>query len=511
MSQFKAAIFDLDGVITSTAAQHKKAWACLFEAYNDYREQEGKNTFEAYDPDKDYPEYLDGKPRLDGLESFLASRQIELPRGTKDDTLEDETLQGLGNYKNAQYRKLIKEEGVNIYEKTLDTIKEWRQKGIKTGIISSSKNCKFILESVGLDHFFDVRLDGTDLKKDEELKGKPAPDMFLKASETLNVHPRHAIVVEDSIAGIHAGKRGEFKYVIGISHAGNEEQLKQEGADYVVEHLAELDKESQAFALPSFFEHAEEVKKNLMARPVALFLDFDGTLAPIVEEPDQAKPLEGIADILEDLQCKTLLTAAISGRGLKDLQSRLHSEHLYYAGSHGFEIAGPDGYEYEIREAQDVLPILDKVEQQLNAQFGQTEGVFIERKKYAIACHYRQAGPSAEQELKSACTELAENHKELKLSAGKKIFELKPRLDWDKGRALEHLIHLLDLDKTNVYPIYLGDDLTDEDAFGVISSYGLPIYVGESQRLTNADYQLKSPQEVKHFLLWLFDVLNQKS
>lgn len=233
---FDAVIFDLDGVITRTAELHAAAWKALFDKYLERRSEEQ----EPFDIDTDYRRYVDGKPRYQGVQSFLESRGIELPYGDPDDDPDRETVCGLGNRKNELFRQRLQQDGVKVYESSVELLHDLREQGIRTAIVSSSKNCQAILDAAGIRDLFDARIDGVESAR-LGLNGKPDPDIFLEAARRLGVEPARAIVVEDATSGVDAGRRGGFGRVVGVDRVGHAEELKQSGADIVVEDLAEIE------------------------------------------------------------------------------------------------------------------------------------------------------------------------------------------------------------------------------------------------------------------------------
>ncbi|MGK7394368.1 MAG: HAD family hydrolase [Candidatus Cyclobacteriaceae bacterium M3_2C_046] len=238
--KYQGGILDLDGVITQTAKVHAKAWKKMFDQYNQQRKEQGKSTFNAFSLEEDYPNHLDGVPRYDGVQAFLASRDIELPYGDPSDPPDQETICGLGNRKNEFFRQALDEDGVEIYQDTVDKVKQWKADGLKIGVISSSKNCKPVLEKANLIQLFDVIIDGV-VSNEMNIKGKPAPDIFLEAAKSLDISPQSSFMVEDAIAGVKAGKDGKFACVVGIASNTEGSKLKEQGADLVVKSLKELD------------------------------------------------------------------------------------------------------------------------------------------------------------------------------------------------------------------------------------------------------------------------------
>jgi beta-phosphoglucomutase family hydrolase len=234
-----ACLFDLDGVLTQTAKVHDRAWKQTFDAYLHERAQRTGEPFKEFDPVADYDEYVDGKPRYDGVRSFLESRGITLPEGSPDDPPDAETVCGIGNRKNALALKLIKEEGVEPYAGSVRYVKAARDAGLRRAVVSSSANAKDVLRSAGIIDLFEEIVDGN-VADQQHLRGKPAPDTFLAGARALGVPPAQAAVFEDALAGVAAGRAGHFGFVVGVDRVGQAEALKEHGADIVVSDLAEL-------------------------------------------------------------------------------------------------------------------------------------------------------------------------------------------------------------------------------------------------------------------------------
>ncbi|MFE0802140.1 beta-phosphoglucomutase family hydrolase [Streptomyces sp. NPDC058812] len=231
----RACLFDLDGVVTRTAVVHAAAWKETFDAF--LRERDGAD-FRPF-TDSDYDEYVDGRPRADGVRSFLASRGVELPDGDPDDPPDAQTVNGVGNRKNELLLEKIRTDGVKPYEGTLRYIDAVRAAGLATAIVSSSANTQDVLHSIDAERLFDVRIDGV-VARERKLPGKPRPDTFLAAARDLGVDPSRAAVFEDALAGMDAGRSGHFGYVVGVDRVGQTDALYAHGADRVVKDLAEL-------------------------------------------------------------------------------------------------------------------------------------------------------------------------------------------------------------------------------------------------------------------------------
>jgi beta-phosphoglucomutase family hydrolase len=225
-----ACLFDLDGVLTQTAKVHAAAWKQMFDAYLRERATASGEPFVAFDSVADYDRYVDGKPRYEGVRSFLASRGIELP---------EETIEELGNRKNEIVLAMIHEHGVEAYEGSVRYVRAAREAGLGRAVVSSSTNCRDVLVAAGIDDLFEERIDGIVAERDH-LKGKPAPDTFLAGARALGVAPGQAAVFEDALAGVEAGRAGDFRFVVGVDRVGQADALRAHGADVVVGDLAEL-------------------------------------------------------------------------------------------------------------------------------------------------------------------------------------------------------------------------------------------------------------------------------
>jgi beta-phosphoglucomutase family hydrolase len=226
-------LFDLDGVLTSTAEQHRAAWKETFDAF--LRTRDGFQEF----TDEDYNNYVDGRPRYDGVRTFLASRHIDLPEGEPSDPSTANTVHGLGNRKNDLINKIISEGGVRPYPGSVRYLAAARDAGLRIGVVTSSANGAAVLEAADLAKFVEARIDGVVITE-RGLRGKPAPDSFLAGAEALGVDPANAAVFEDALSGVQAGRAGNFGYVIGVDRVGQTEALRAQGADVVVTDLDQL-------------------------------------------------------------------------------------------------------------------------------------------------------------------------------------------------------------------------------------------------------------------------------
>jgi len=258
--------------------------------------------------------------------------------------------------------------------------------------------------------------------------------------------------------------------------------------------------------LPSGLDRARDLQTRIGKRRLAVFLDYDGTLTPIVEKPEDAvlsdqmrQAVKGLADIYK--------VAVISGRDREDVEKRVGLDNLYYAGSHGFDIAGPRNSGIQSEKGTEFLPVLDETEKELLSETSDIPNAQIERKRFSIAIHYRRVAPERYETLKAKVQKITGGHGELRLSEGKKVFQIQPDIEWNKGHAVNFLLREIGLEETQTIPLYIGDDLTDEDAFRALSGRGLCIVVRDIEpRPTEAEYALEDTSEVEKFLTMLIQL-----
>lgn len=235
----RACLFDLDGVLTDTASVHRNAWKKMFDAYLSARAERAGERFVPFDIDADYQTYVDGKKRDDGVRSFLESRGLTLPEGEPEDAPDAETVNGLGNRKNELFGQTLRNDGVEVFEGSQRYLEAVSAAGLSVAVVSSSANTREVLDITGLAKFVKVRVDGVTMRE-QNIAGKPAPDSFLRAAQLLDTPPAQSAVFEDAIAGVAAGRAGDFGVVIGVDRVGHAEALRRNGADIVVADLAEL-------------------------------------------------------------------------------------------------------------------------------------------------------------------------------------------------------------------------------------------------------------------------------
>jgi len=501
----EAVLFDLDGVVTKTAVAHAAAWKHLFDDYLRARAARTGAAFEPFDPHADYREFLDGMPRYDGVRRFLESRGIRLTPGDPGDAPERETVCGLGNRKNGYFHAWLESNRVEAFPSTVALIGRLRAAGLKIAVFSASRNAKAVLANAGVAALFDVRVDGNDLAA-LGIPGKPDPAMILEAAARLGVAPERSAVVEDAIAGVRAGAAGGFKTVIGIDRDDYGAELAAHGADIVVHDLAELAfDEAAGFsvrtqrALPPVWDRLTELEARLAGRIPAVFLDYDGTLTPIVEDFTKAFLSETMRAAIDRLAGRCAVTI-VSGRDVAVLKGFVGLDSVIYAGSHGFEVDAPLPLTGRIDVGEAFLPDLDAAERELREGLRGIEFHAVERKRFAIAVHYRRVRDADVSAVERVVDRVVGAHGRLRKGHGKKVFRIQPRIDWDKGRAVLWIFEHLDLPRAGALPIYLGDDLTDEDAFRALAGQGVSIAVGEEDRPTAADYRVATTADVERLL-----------
>jgi alpha,alpha-trehalase len=260
-------------------------------------------------------------------------------------------------------------------------------------------------------------------------------------------------------------------------------------------------------APPLALEHLSEIERQLQGKQPAVFVDYDGTLTPIVSRPDLAQLSEKSRETLRRL-AQLSVVAIVSGRDLVDVQKLVSLDTLVYAGSHGFDIRGPDGLAMQHASGPQYLPLLARAAEELDARIGAIEGVLIERKGFAVATHFRLVADRDLDAVRAGVQHVAGQHPGLRITRGKKVVELRPDIEWDKGTAVRWLLRTLGLHHAAVLPMFIGDDLTDEDAFVALEPNGLSFLVcNVAEVRTHAKFLLRDTDEVRHFLSFLVRLL----
>ncbi len=504
----KAIIIDMSEVLVHTARINQNAWETVF---NDLL---NKNNVMQPFTIEDYNTFIEGKPKFERVQNFLNSQNINLPFGSQSESTEKDTICSLEKRKSKIFSHLLKENELQFYEKALEKIKYWKEKGLKTAIVSSDETFKKSLNASVINNLFDVKIDGHASRK-KGLKEKPEADLYIEATKKLGVDAESCVLFDDSVPGLQAGSKGNFGLVIGVSRRENRKLLSENGADLVIDNFDELDlindpdiKTWFNQSIPPFASQYVEIGKAVYNKTPVLFLDYDGTLTSIVQHPEAAVISKEMYEVLNECAAK-FKVAAVSGRDMDDLKSRIKLENMIYAGSHGFRISGPDGLYMEHDKSEEILPVLDKMEKKLNQVFlNSIEGLQIERKRYAIAIHYRNSREKDIPYIKNMVYETTKNSEGFKVGEGKKILEIKPDINWHKGKAVLWILDKLGLTDPNKFiPIYIGDDVTDEDAYKALKGRGIGIQVGPGAATTAAQYRFKNVYQVRIFLKELANYL----
>jgi alpha,alpha-trehalase len=498
-----AVILNLDGVVTRTTNLHIRAWRHVLNAYLRDRATRGGEDYRPFDVRHDYNRYIDGRPRCQAVKHFLLSRHIDLPMGDLDDPSDRETVCGLGNRKKLIFDWYVKEGGVEVYGCAIALVRRLRKAGIKTAVVSASKHCDSILEGAEIADLFDARVDGSDAER-LDLDSKPDPDIFLEAARLIGVEPARTAVLEDTVVGITAAKRGRFALVVGVHSGVQDRKMWEHGADFVVCDLCRADVEgggvSEQPSLPRALTDMDLVSKQLTGKRPALFLDYGGTLAPIRDDtgfPEELRQLLRRA-------AQRMTVVVVSGRDLVEVSRLVGLPEIIYAGSHGLEIRGPD-LQLVLPEGVEALYDLNEAARELAQSLESIPEARLERKRFALLVRYRVQAGGGTGRVKLAVERVRERFPQLQLTGGKEVIELLPDIDWDKGRAVRWLLSELGLDGPDVLPIYIGDDVTDEDAFRAVRAGGLGILVADRLQPSAATYWVKDTDHVARLLRHLVE------
>ena len=499
-----AVLFDVDGAIADTGQAHAGAWKRLFDEYLSSRAAREHGEPTPFDADSDYRRSIAGWPPCDGLRRFLASRGIELPEGTPDDAANRETVWGLTNRQDGFFRDWIDEHGVQAFPGTMALVDALHRDAVGVGVFSTSRFAECVLRRAGVLERFDVRFDATDLALERPTGNRHAA-LLLGLAARLGAAPRHAAIVEDTAALVQAGKQAGFAFAVGIDRGGHGDVIASSGADLVVADAGEIALDAARLAprmvdnLPSLEHSWSEIEARIRAARPVVFLDYDGTLTDIVENPDEALLPDETRGVLAAL-AERIPVAVVSGRDLTKLRQFVGLDTIYYAASHGFEIAGPNGYYRVARGADAYAQALDDAESALARALGDIRGHSIERKAFAIAVHYRRVAEADVARIEQAIDTTLAAFPRLRKNGGKKVFEIVPTMRWHKGEAVSSLVERMEPDSGKALPIYVGDDLTDEDALRALCGRGIGVVVRDGARRTSARYSVDGPDEVCTFL-----------
>lgn len=391
-------------------------------------------------------------------------------------------------------------DGGPVLESTIKLVRKLLDAGVATAVYSLRPDGQQLLKAAGVDDIFGVCVDGV-----------PAV-VLVDITRRLGVRVERSVVLDDTGVGVAAAHDGGFALVIGVDRAGHADELLGCGADVVVADLSDITVrigDRQMSKLPNAVMSYGQIIGVLGARDPVLFLDYDGTLSPIVNDPDAASLVDGAAEALESLaaQCPV---AILSGRDLADIRARVPIPGIWYAGSHGFELTEPDGTYHCNEEAAAAVAVLEQAAAELRESLAEIPGIRVEHKRFAVAVHYREVAPERVGEIVAATHKFGQQDG-LRLTNGRMLVELRPDIDWDKGTTLGWIRARID-PAGSLLPIYIGDDLTDEDAFDAVQFDGIGIVVRHDEdgdRKTTARFSLQSPDQVRDFVRrgsnWLTD------
>ncbi|AFM16301.1 trehalose 6-phosphatase [Mycolicibacterium chubuense NBB4] len=482
-----AVIFDLDGVVTDTAALHAAAWKATLD---EYLSQRPRSAGEDSSPitDEEYRTLVDGKPN--GISDFLASRGISIPSGTEEEDREG-TARGLDKREQQLFTGLLAD-GVPIFESAVELVHDLSAVGICTAVVSSKSDCTRVLGAAGLQDLFGTRVDG--LARSE---------LLMETARRLGAHPGRCVVIDSSELGMSAARDAGFGLVIGVARISRAKDLQRCGADIVVTDLVAVsvrDSFRKTSEMADALSSYSELAPLLETRQPVVMLDFDGTLSEIVGDPDTATLIPGADKMLESLAARCHV-AVISGRSLADIQRRIGVPGLWYAGSHGFELVAPDGTHHENAAGTAAIRDLGVAYTELRQRLAGVDGLLIEDKRFSVAVHYRSVAPDRVDEIVAAVRIICQRNR-LRVTGGRKVVELRPDVEWGKGKTIDWI-----LDRINgtdlLLPIYIGDDLTDEDGFDAVRHKGIGITVRSAEtgdRRSAARFALADPDAVCQFL-----------
>ena len=500
-NKLKAIVFDIDAIL-DTERLHKSVW---IQTINDFLI---KNYPEkALISEKEYYNFIEGKQKIERIKNFLDSRNISLSYGGHEDPPGDKSICALENQKSRLFNQMLIDTSAKYHTHIYNRVMEWKEAGIATAVVSSDEHFNKMPDTEDFKKLFNVKVDGTTVKK-MGLKEKPEADLFMEAVKQLGLSPAQCALFDSTVSGLQAASKASFGLVAGIPGESNAKELSENGADLIVNDFDELDllndpeiKARFENPIPPFASEYTKIGELFHDKIPVLFLDYDGTLTPIVKRPEDAILSDEMHEVLKACASR-LHVAVVSGRDMDDLRNRVNIDEIIYAGSHGFRISGPGGLFMEHEKSASLLPHLDQAEIQLQQLFhGKYKGVQIERKRYAIAVHFRNAGKEDIPGIKNQVYELVEKTPGFKTGEGKMILEIKPDIDWHKGKAVNWILEKLELtDRKKYLPVYIGDDVTDEDAYETLSEWGIGIQVGPGPVPSASKYRLKNIYQVRIFL-----------
>lgn len=493
-----AVIFDLYGVLTDAASVQRAAWASLF---NDYLTRRPAREDEDHSPftDDDYWQLIEGKPRPDAAGDFLKSRGISLPHGVPSDT-GDDTIWGLINRQRQLYADLLDRE-VPLFAAMVSLARKLRDTDVAAAAHAPHRKPAPV---TGVDSLLDVYIDesaadGVTSAENPGLVVALEASHVLDAAHRLGVPAHRSVVVGDTEAVLSAGLDAGFALVIGVDSTGQADGLIQRGADVVVADLADIavrTGDKRISELPNALKSYGQLAGIAIGRESLLFLNFDVALSQAVSDAAAAAVVDKAAQALESLAGVSPVVV-ISGRELGAIREQVGIPGIWYAGSHGFELVGPDGTHREHEAGAAAAPVLASAADELRSILGQIPGVRIVHTRFAVAVHYGEAAAEHVGEVVATARRLGQRNK-LRVNSGRMRVELRPDVDWDEGTRLAWIRSHIDQSKTTV-PIYIGGDLTDEDAFEAVQLGGVGIAVrhdDDGDRRTAARFVLEGLDEV---------------
>lgn len=496
--KIKGIIFDMDGVVTQTADLHCKAWKVVFNQF--FRQIKEKDYYFTL---KDYLYYFDGIPRIDGVINFLNACKIDGNKITNKYGSLKKAVEEICKIKNNLFLSMIDENKVKVFPDALEFIKYLLALNYKVAIISSSKNCQIILDKAGIIHLFSICIDGESAER-KNIPGKPHPGIFLEAAKQLQLLPEQCMVIEDALAGVSAAKQGQFGLVVALDRKNKLfNEFKQYDPDYILRDLSKNQVNlyktfDSSKAAPAINALPILSSALIQQKEIVVFLDYDGTLTPIVDRPQDAHLSSVMKESILQL-CKNYLTIIISGRELSNLKEKVGVETLFYAGNHGFEFESPKNFNFSYEIGKEYIEDIQSIFKKIYSILKDVKGCIIENKKFTLSIHYRLVHETNYELISSTIDFLLPSYPKLSRHAGKKVIEIRPNIPWNKGIFSINLLKNMKKDNPNVIPIYIGDDLTDEDAFQLFNANGITIKVGQGSS-THAHYFLESPNEVRLFL-----------
>ncbi|WP_347251382.1 trehalose-phosphatase [Legionella sp.] len=503
--KIKGIIFDMDGVVTQTTDLHFKSWKIILDHF--LRQINETNINFSH---RDYLFYFDGVSRENGVKNFFNAYKIDEYKIRNYYNNLADCINSICMKKNNLLLSIIAEDKVQVFPDCIEFIKYISDLNYKSAIISSSKNCRKVLERAGIMDLFPVCVDGK-TAEEKNIPGKPNPAIFLEAANQLNLLPDECMVVEDALAGVSAAKEGRFGLVVALDRENKLfTEFSQYNPDYILTDLSkkqvnlyEVFLEGKPTTITALYSLPIISSALTQQREVVIFLDYDGTLTPIVDRPQDAHLSPEMKKSLIEL-CKNYLTLVISGRQLENLKEKIGIADLYYAGNHGYEFDGPQYLGFPFEMGQEYLEDIQSFFEKTDAILKDIRGCIIENKKFTLSVHYRLVNENQHQFISSSIDLLLQDHPKLSRHEGKKVIEIRPKISWNKGIASLNFLKWIKKDNANVIPIYIGDDVTDEDAFQLFNLNGITVKVGANTN-THARYFLESPNQVKFFL----DQLNE--